>query len=143
MDKKQLYTSIISRYIKVSGLEVPTDLIPWSYRWRCYIYSNILPAVFGGYQILSRREETGEREKTVELVSYLLGKIQYEHSCNWVREKLYPIDPKVEKLSIPLYFTYPQLIIYLYFNKSIDNKNFVVDDYMLNHAPQLKNFVLG
>jgi len=137
MENKQLYTRMINSCISTSGLEVPTDLIPWGYRWKCYIYSNILPAVFGGDRTLSRLEET------VELVSYLLGKLQYEHSCNWVREKLYPIDPKVKKLSIPLYLTYPQLIIYLYFNKSIDIKNFVVDDYMLRHAPQLKKYVLG
>jgi len=134
MEKKELYTKKIEEYIKASGLDMPEDLTPWSYRWRCYIYSNILPAVFGNYKI---------SDEDIDLTTYLLSKVRDVHACNWVRERLYPVESGTQSFGSIVNVTYKQLIVYLFFNRCMDNKEYVVDDYMLIHAPQLKQYVVG
>lgn len=134
MEEKELYTKKIDEYIVASGLDVPSDLIPWSYRWRCYIYSNVLPAVFGD-RLITPEE--------IKLTKYLTKRIRDEHACNWVREKLYPINatgcPPVQVVGP----NYKQLIISLFFNRCLENEDHVVDDYMIKYLPILRQHVIG
>jgi len=134
VDNKEIYTEKINEYIKKSGLEVPKDLVSWSYRWRCFIYSNVMPAVLGDAPL---------EPEEIKLTKYLLSKIRYEHACNWVRERLYPIDIKgIPGIQI-VGCNYRELIIALYFNRSIALGDLVVDDYMLTHIPLLRQYVEG
>jgi hypothetical protein len=151
--EKSAHVDKIEEYIIESKLDMPDDLIPWSYRWRCYIYSNVLPAVFGTKKITDYQ---------TNLTIFITHGLREEHSCNWVREQLYPVDPSTEQLSINwvgglLYpvdpstkqlsisdpINYQQLLVMLFFNKCLLSKNYIVDDYMIKQLPFLKDYIVG
>jgi hypothetical protein len=58
---------------------------------------------------------------------------------------MYPlVDGTVSKIApTPGEYTFKELSVILFFNRSIENKDYVVDDYMLINLPLLNSLVLG
>jgi predicted O-methyltransferase YrrM len=131
---RESYTKEIDIYIRQSKLEVPSDLIAWSYRWRCYIYSNILA------KVLSPREIT---DKERDIIIYLLSKVREEHASYWVREKFYPLSEDAPFLdpSSHKYNKMQSIVAANYFNKLKIKGEYVADEFMLEWLPELRAYV--
>lgn len=132
---KEEYTELINNMIKQSGFEVPKDLVLWSYRWRCYIYSNVIPAVVKDHPI----------DKQIrDLTDYIMEKVRDDHALFWVRHRMYPVDSSLTRDTArihPKFLNYVQFIIWRYFQRCLDRKDYVIDDYMLDNLPELKKFI--
>ena len=122
------------------SLNVQPELIPGSYRYRLYIYSNLFEK-----NTLEGCNLTGEdKVMLVKIFKSLLD----VHALNWVREKLFEIDED-KILALKNFFlklvmdtkSFHELKVALYGLRMIEKREYVIDDYMIELIPALSKYV--
>lgn len=69
----------LERVIVVTGIKIPSDLVHGSYRWRSYLYANLLKG-----EVMTMEEKA----MMVDLFKSLMG----FHKLPWSRKVLIPLD---------------------------------------------------
>jgi len=128
-----LFKNTIKVSVAKAGITIPVDVEQDSYRWYRYVYTN-----------LYKGDITVEERDALTEIS---GLLRDEHLICWTRKKMYPILPKISTYCLLLLGVLRTatnanvLRAALCFDRIIQRGNFYVDDYCLEHIPELQDSV--
>jgi len=125
----------LERTLEVTGIKVPSDLTPWGYNWRSYLYANLLKS-----EVMTMEEKA----VMIDLYKTLMG----FHTLPWSRKRLVPLDKsKVFDLqSVILHVIYSTdsadvLRAALWQRQAVLDGNFYTDDHVMSLIPDLGGYV--
>lgn len=116
---------------------IPPDLVPGTYRWYLYMYSNMFKVHDGQITI-------DDREMFIKISEKFIS----EHMISWTRDTLIAIKEDVA-LELKRYLgtvlrdtqSFSELKVALYVLRCIGDNFLVVDSYILNILPRIWYFV--
>jgi hypothetical protein len=117
---------------------VPQDLVPGTYRWYLYMYSNM-------FKIPDDRMTADDREMFVDISKKFLS----EHLISWTRETLLEIKgsavPDLQKYLQDVIHTtdrFFELKVSLYLLRCLSDNFLVTDFYSLKILPRIREYVV-
>jgi len=118
---------------------IPQDLVPGTYRWFLYMYSNMYKE--GDSTLVAE-----DRAMFIEIA----GKFRSEHLISWTRDRLIELDES--KIALIYKFihdalrstnSFYTLKVCVHMLKCLDDGWYFTDSFVLKNLPELKGYILN
>jgi hypothetical protein len=118
---------------------IPLDLVPGTYRWYLYMYSNMYKA--GEYELLTE-------DKTMFLT--LANKFRSEHLISWTRDRLLELDIcKISQIhqflldTILYTYNFYTFKVSVYMLRCLNDKWYYTDSFVIKHLPEMRDYIIN
>jgi hypothetical protein len=118
---------------------IPPDLVPGTYRWYLYMYSNMYKD--DEYELLAE-------DKTMFLT--LANKFKSEHLISWTRDRLIELD--ICKVSQTHQFLLDSILdtynfytfkVSIYMLRCLQDKWYYTDTFVIKYLPKMREFIIN